>query len=43
MVMKKDYISPEFEEIRIQISNRLLDVSTENVIHDGTGEVEVWG
>ncbi len=39
---KKEYISPEFEEVKVFISNRLMDVSTEGVIHDGTGEVEDW-
>ena len=39
---KKEYISPEFEEIKIQISNRLMDASTEEVIHDGEREASDW-
>ena len=39
---KKKYFSPEFDEFKISISNQLLAVSTEEVIHDGNGEAEDW-
>lgn len=39
---KKKYISPEFEEIKISLSNQVLNVSAEQVIHDGNGEVSDW-
>lgn len=39
---KKKYISPEFEEIKIRFSNQLLNVSAEDVIHDGNGEASGW-
>ena len=42
MLKKKKYISPEFEEIKIRFSNQLLNVSAENVMHDGDGNVSDW-
>lgn len=39
---KKEYVSPEFETIRVNIANRMMDASTEDVMHDGNGEVGDW-
>lgn len=40
-MMKKEYHSPEFEEIKVLISNNLL-ASAEEVIHDGEREASDW-
>lgn len=40
--MKKEYVSPEFEEIRIAVLNQMMGASTEDVIHDGIGEGKDW-